>query len=68
MIFFYLYQTITSVRTPGVIKCLDKKYVPDTIQRVGEDIVLNSSTSGSTKEFKITVDDSGAISATEVAS
>lgn len=65
---FYLYQAITSVRTPGVIKCLDEKYVPDTIQRVGEDIVLNSSTSGSTKKFKITVDDSGAISATEVAS
>lgn len=65
---FYLYQTITSVRTPGIIKCLDEKYVPDTIQRVGEDIILNSSTSGSTKKFKITVDDSGAISATEVTS
>ncbi len=30
------------------------------------DIVLSSSTSGSTKKFKITVDDSGAITATEV--
>ena len=30
------------------------------------DIVLSSSTSGSTKKFKITVDDSGTISATEV--
>lgn len=65
---FYLYQTITSVKTPGAIKCLDEKYVPNTIQRVGEDIILNSSTSGSTKKFKITVDDSGAISATEVTS
>ena len=31
-----------------------------------EHMMINSSTSGSTKKFKITVDDSGAISATEV--
>lgn len=31
-----------------------------------EEIILSSSTSGSTKKFKITVDDSGTISATEV--
>ena len=31
-----------------------------------EGMILNSSTSGSTKKFKITVDDTGAISATEV--
>nr|DAE20913.1 MAG TPA: hypothetical protein [Siphoviridae sp. ctgBD49] len=31
-----------------------------------ESVILRSSTSGSTKKFKITVDDSGAISATEV--
>ena len=30
------------------------------------DIVLSSSTSGSSKRFKITVDDSGALTATEV--
>ena len=30
------------------------------------EIILSSSTSGSTKKFKITVDDSGTISATEV--
>ena len=30
------------------------------------EIILTSSTTGSTKKFKITVDDSGAISATEV--
>ena len=30
------------------------------------DIVLSSSTSGSTKKFKITVDDSGNLTATEV--
>lgn len=32
----------------------------------GDDVVIKSSTSGSTKKFKITVDDSGTISATEV--
>ena len=31
-----------------------------------EGIIVNSSTSGSTKKFRVTVDDSGAISATEV--
>ena len=31
-------------------------------------LIMNSSTSGSSKKFKITVDDSGAISATEVTS
>lgn len=32
----------------------------------GDDIIIQSSTEGSTKKFKITVDDSGTISATEV--
>ena len=35
-------------------------------QRVGGDVIIPSSTSGSTKKFKITVDDTGTISATEV--
>lgn len=48
------------------LKMLDEKFIPYTIQRVGSDVILNSSTSGSTKKFKITVDDSGKISATEV--
>lgn len=34
--------------------------------RIGKDVILNSSTVGSTKKFKITVDDSGALTATEV--
>ena len=38
----------------------------DSIQRVGGDIILPSSTAGSTKKFKITVDDSGTITATEI--
>lgn len=47
-------------------KMMDEAYIPDSIQRVGGDIIISSSTPDSTKKFKITVDDSGAISATEV--
>lgn len=47
-------------------KMMDETYIPSSIQRVGGDIIIPSSTSGSTKKFKITVDDSGTISATEV--
>lgn len=54
------------VQTAHELKQLDEKYIPSTIQRVGDDPILSSSTEGSTKKFKITVDDSGAISATEV--
>lgn len=43
------------------IKKLDEKFMPDM-----NSVILNSSTSGSTKKFRITVDDSGTISATEV--
>ena len=45
----------------ATIKKLDEKFIPDM-----DSVILNSSTSGSTKKFKITVDDSGNISATEV--
>ena len=59
---------------------IDEKYLPyDSIQEIGESaaknilqkkplkyFLLNSSTANSTKKFKITVDDSGNISATEV--
>ena len=44
------------------IKTIDPKYIPSELN----EIVLPSSTSGSTKKFKITVNDSGTISATEV--
>lgn len=37
------------------------------LQRIVDDgIILPSSTTGSTKKFKLTVDDTGAVSATEV--
>lgn len=45
----------------GEVKKLDEKFIP-TVSK----LVIKSSTADSTKKFKITVDDSGAISATEV--
>lgn len=47
-------------------KQIGEKNIPDTIMRVGDDVILASSTEGSTKKFRLTVDDSGTISATEV--
>lgn len=48
------------------VKQLDERMIPPTIQRVGNDVIIPSSTADSTKRFKITVDDSGTLSATEV--
>ena len=48
----------------GTIKTIDPKYIPSKLN----EIILPSSTFGSVKQFKITVDDSGTISATEVTS
>lgn len=56
----YATHDVTSITFPEQVKKLDDKYVPDTIQRVGDDVIINSSTIDSTKKFKITVDDSGA--------
>lgn len=47
-------------------KPLSYSLLPDTILRQGDDILIKSSTSGSTKQFKITVDDTGTLKATEV--
>lgn len=44
------------------LKTIDPKYIPSELN----EIILPSSTPSSTKKFKITVDDSGTISATEV--
>ena len=46
----------------GTLKTIDPKYIPSELN----ELILPSSTSGSTKKFKITVNDNGAISATEV--
>ena len=42
------------------------EYIPDTIQRVGADVIVPSATEGSTKKFKLPITDDGTISATEV--
>ena len=44
------------------IKKIDKKFIPSELNEV----IITSYTSGSSKKFKITVNDSGAITATEV--
>lgn len=45
----------------GEIKPIDEKFIPEM-----SNVILKSSTADSTKKFRITVDDSGTISATEV--
>lgn len=61
-----------SLKAKETVHQLDEKYLPDTIARTKDInaakdyILVNSSTEGSTKKFKITVDDTGLITATEV--
>ena len=52
---------ITWDGSTGEIKTLDEKFLPPV-----SGLIVKSSTANSTKKFKITVDDSGKISATEV--
>ena len=59
-------HTIKVMRQQATYTTMDVNYIPNTIQRVGDDVIIPSSTSGSSKKFKITVDDSGTIKATEV--
>ena len=57
-----------------IIHPFDDKYIPDTIARKAEldsritekEVILTSSTTDSTKKFKITVNDSGTLTATEI--
>ena len=55
-------HTLTLSGPSASTKQIDPKYIPSELNEV----ILPSSTSGSSKKFKITVDDSGAIAATEV--
>lgn len=59
-------HTIKVMRQQATYTPIDADFIPNTIQRVGDDIIISSSTADSTKKFKITVNDSGTISATEV--
>ena len=54
-------HTIKVMRQQVTITPMSTDFLP-----VVDDIIISSSTADSTKKFKITVDDSGAISATEV--
>lgn len=54
--------TIEIYRLSSFTTLLSEELLPESI----EGVVIRSSTEGSTKKFKITVDDSGTISATEV--
>lgn len=55
-------HTLTLSGPSASVKTIDPKYIPSELNEV----ILPSSTSGSTKKFKITVDDSGNITATQV--
>lgn len=59
---FYALELFKSLVFPQTIKPLDEKFLPESV----EGVVIRSSTADSTKKFKLTVDDSGTISATEV--
>lgn len=64
-------NTVTTILdNRGVIDCpnntLEVKGVRGASNKIGSGIILTSETPGSTKRFKITVDDTGTISATEV--
>ena len=48
-----------AVQSAHELKQLDEKYIPSTIQRVEDDVIIPSSTPDSDKKFKIIVDDSG---------
>lgn len=47
-------------------KLLPDICIGENIQRVGDNVIISSSTPDSTKQFKITVDDTGTLKATEV--
>lgn len=58
--------SFTLLEVSGELVTIDEKFIPPTIHRVGDDLILNSSTEGSTKKFKLTIDDNGVLTATEI--
>ena len=66
--------TYISSFSNSTVHPFDDKYIPDSIARKAEldsritekEVILASSTTDSTKKFKITVNDSGALTATEI--
>ena len=59
-------HTIKVIGPQATYTPIDANFIPNTIQRVGDDVIIPSSTPDSTKKFKITVDDSGTLKATEI--
>lgn len=66
---------VSSLTIPSVLmegEKLPEAFLPDTVatkadlEAARSYVILNSSTKGSTKQFKVTVDDSGTLTATEV--
>ena len=61
-----------TVLKPATLVTMSETFIPDTIARVSDltaprtGLILTSSTSGSSKQFKITIDDEGVITATEI--
>ena len=55
-------HTIIVTTAGEVVTLMAEEFLPSTVN----ELIMNSSTTDSTKKFKITVDDSGTISATEV--
>ena len=63
--FIYVSKLVANLsRDVYELKKLDNKFLPEVVEP--KELILASSTEGSTKKFKITVDDSGTITATEV--
>jgi hypothetical protein len=60
----YTGMKIDLVAPLTTIKKLDPKFLPDTI--APKELILTSSTEGSTKQFKITVADDGTLTAVEI--
>lgn len=55
-------HTISVKQIEEIVTPMAEEFLPSEV----DELIMNSSTTGSTKKFKITVDDSGIISATEV--
>lgn len=55
--------SIVKIYREGELKQLDEKYIPDTIQRAGNDVIL---TAQNGTQYKITVADDGTLSTTPV--
>ena len=61
-----VHELSIKARSMGEVVPVPEECIPETIQRVGDNVIIKSSTPNSTKLFKITVTDDGVVTATEV--